>query len=86
MESDGQLFEVPRSEMAVVRVKRENHTLGGGIAGFLLSGVGWAAYLCHDGYCETSGFLLAFTLFGAPGGLVGALIGCRSGGDEEIIF
>lgn len=87
MESGGQVFEIPRSDMVVVRVQRKNYTVAGGVVGFLVSGLGWMAYLCGGGDdCGAAGALLVFTLLGAPGGLVGALIGSQAGGDVEFIF
>jgi len=86
METAGQVVEIPRSDMVVVRVQRQSYTLAGGVVGFLVSGLGWTVYLCHDDGCGIAGALLAFTLLGAPGGLVGALIGSQAGGDVEFIF
>lgn len=86
METAGQVVEVPRSDMVVVRVQRKSYTLAGGVVGFLVSGLGWMAYACHDDDCGAAGALLVFTLLGAPGGLVGALIGSQVGGDVEFIF
>jgi len=87
MESNGQAFEIPRSDMVTVRVQRKSYTLAGGVIGFVVSGLGWTAYACSgDGDCGFAGALLVFTLLGAPGGLVGALIGSQAGGDVEFIF
>ncbi|MGW8265972.1 MAG: hypothetical protein ACWGSQ_06360 [Longimicrobiales bacterium] len=86
MESAGQAFEIPRPDMVTVRVQRKSYTMAGGVVGFLVSGLGWMAYACHDDDCGVAGALLVFTLLGAPGGLVGALIGSQAGGDVEFIF
>jgi len=88
MESSGQAYEIPRSDMVTVRVQRKSNTLEGGVIGFLVSGLGWTAYLCGsgDGGCGFAGGLFIFTLLGAPGGLIGALIGSQTGGDVEFIF
>jgi len=86
LESSGQVLEIPRADMVTVRVQRKSNTMAGGLIGFVVSGLGWTVYACSDDDCGFAGALAVFTLLGAPGGLIGALIGSQTGGDVEFIF
>lgn len=74
---------IARSDIAMLTVKRSSYALAGGLIGFLISGIGLTAIVCDD--CSTDSWIVGIALLGIPGGLIGALIGSQTGGDEEII-
>ena len=83
LHSAGQKITIPRSDIALVKVKRSTGAVTGGVIGFLVTGVGLTATFCED--CPPEGWLLGVSLLGIPGGLLGALIGSSTGGDVEIV-
>jgi hypothetical protein len=83
--SAGQLLSIARSDIALVKVQGTSGTLAGGVIGFLVSGVVLTLVATGGEDIPPEGWILGIALLGIPGGLIGALIGSQTGGNEEIV-
>jgi len=83
--SAGQFFSIARTDIALVEVQGTSGTLAGGLIGFLVGGIALTAILFGDEEVPVEGWILGTALLGIPTGLVGALIGSQTGGDEKIV-
>src|SRR5262245_33321144 len=85
MEKQGAKTSLALSDIATVRVQRPDRTLLYGMIGYLVTGTVATIIAYNDGDHEFKDLVIVGGVGGIPGGILGALMGSRYGGDIEIV-
>jgi len=85
LEKQGEKASLALSDVVTVRVQRPDHTLLYGMIGYLVTGTVATIIAYNDGDHEFKDLVIVGGVGGIPGGILGALMGSRYGGDMEII-
>jgi hypothetical protein len=85
LEKQGVSTALALSDIAMVRVQRQDRTLLYGMFGYLVTGTAATIIAYHNGEHDFASLVIVGSVGGIPGGILGALMGSHYSGDIEII-